>query len=154
MLGFSKLGIQRRKHHFTSPRNPNLNLGAENSEDINAIQAAQASEATRLPGVKELLAEVPHPGSSLDASKVVEESPGQPQSPAQIPVRVQSQALVLYGKPRRRTEYQILLDEWRELGFFRRRRYGAVLSDYGSQLNEDGVRRSRRIAERRLLTHV
>jgi len=61
---------------------------------------------------------------------------------------VKSRALVLYEqtprRAKRRTEVELLPEDWRSLPFFKRRKYEPVVEEFGSTTSEK-VRRSRRI---------
>ena len=63
-----------------------------------------------------------------------------------------SRALVLYRGRRRRTELELLKSAWVELPFFRNQKRTPLLMEYGSRIDNNNVRRSRRIAKRLLIT--
>jgi hypothetical protein len=63
-----------------------------------------------------------------------------------------SVALVLYTGRRRRTQAELLNEDWKSLPYFRHQQRTPLLLEYGSRYNNNQVRRSRRIANRLLLT--
>lgn len=63
-----------------------------------------------------------------------------------------SRAVVLYTGRRRRTELELLKSAWVELPFFRNQKRTPLLMEYGSRIDNNNVRRSRRIAKRLLIT--
>ena len=78
--------------------------------------------------------------------------PPPPSSGSPLGGKSKSKALVLYTpKKKRRTEVQMLQEDWRKLHFFKRIRYEPMLDSYGSQ-REGNERRSRRIQQRNLIT--
>jgi hypothetical protein len=59
-----------------------------------------------------------------------------------------SRALVLYHRRRRRTQAELLKEAWANLPFFMQQQRTPLLLEYGSRMDHNGVRRSKRIAKR------
>jgi hypothetical protein len=63
-----------------------------------------------------------------------------------------SRALVLWKPRRRRTQAEILRDDWQSLPYFKNMSRRPMILEYGSMKNTQNLRRSQRVASRQLLT--
>jgi len=66
-----------------------------------------------------------------------------------------SRAVVLYGVAggrKRKSEYDLVLNDWAALHYFRRLTWEPAPEDYGSEYDDAGRRSSRRVVQRLLLT--
>jgi len=138
-VDFSKLGLQKPMHRR-----------------ICRSESGAASILNAMPGTPN--PSIPIPGKPISSETVpipVIQPPIQAHRPSTSSIhKSRSRALVVYkpgqARPSRKREWELLMDDWISLPYFRRSRYEPVFDEFGSTTNE-GCRRSRRIQLRLMI---
>ena len=113
-------------------------------------QVAHASPSAFTASVQVHNAPSPAPSSTAPKPVPLIRRPVVPSKRQNVPKSTvhSSRALVLYHRRRRRTQTELLKEAWGNLPFFMHQERTPLLVEYGSRMDRNGVRRSKRIAKR------